>query len=389
MRPASVSAIINLLEPAAALAPLTAARPVGMLPFGGRYRLIDFRLSSIVNAGIKNVLVTLPRSGRSVADHLRSGHDWNLNTIQGGLFLSPYNDLKLIAPEKKLALIHHYYDDSIVFLKRSHSEYTVVMSTRNVGNIDLKALLRYHQERDSAITAVYKRIAPDQLVAPNTVLSLTATGLATAVVPLKQVQWQPTEAVAKSMAVYLLSTVDLIDLLQAANQRGDLVNLEQLMRQAVAQNQTNAFEYTGFQANIHDLHSYFAANLALLDDANFRALFESSRRIYTKTHNEIPTYFADGARCHNCLCGPGGTIAGQVRHSVLARNVSVAAGAVVTNAVIMAGSRVGAGSQLTNVIVDKDAVIGPNLILKGTPKQPLVIQKGQQVFQQTEVMSRD
>lgn len=160
MRREQVSAIINLLEPSDALQPLTAVRPVGMLPFGGRYRLVDFQLSSVINAGIQNVMVTVPRSGRSVADHLRSGRDWSLNTIRGGLFLSPYNDLKLVAPEKKVALLHHYYDNSIQFLKCSQSEYSVVMSTRNVGNIDLKALLRYHEERNSPVTAVYKRVDP-------------------------------------------------------------------------------------------------------------------------------------------------------------------------------------------------------------------------------------
>ncbi|KLD61034.1 hypothetical protein WP50_05520, partial [Lactiplantibacillus plantarum] len=109
-------------------------------------------------------MVTVPRSGRSVADHLRSGRDWSLNTIRGGLFLSPYNDLKLVAPEKKAALLHHYYDNSIQFLKCSQSEYSVVMSTRNVGNIDLKALLRYHEERNSPVTAVYKRVDPASLI---------------------------------------------------------------------------------------------------------------------------------------------------------------------------------------------------------------------------------
>lgn len=390
MRRKSVSAIINLLEPAADLQPLTAKRPVGMLPFGGRYRLIDFQLSSVVNAGIQNVLVTVPRSGRSVADHLRSGHDWNLDTIRGGLFLSPYNDLKLVAQDKKAQLIHHYYDNSILFLKRSRSEYSVVMSTRNIGNIDLSALLRYHEERNSPITAVYKRVAPNDLIPENTVLQLTAKGQATAVVPFSEVKLAPgTKQVAKSMAIYLMRTVDLIELLQSADQRGDLVSLEQLMRQAVIQHSANAFEYTGFQANIHDLNSYFAANMAILNEANFRALFYSSRRIYTRIKNEVPTFFASGAQCRESLCGTGGYIEGTVEHSVIFRNVQINRGAHVKNAVIMQGSRIGSGCQLENVLVDKDAVIGPNLILKGRADKPLVIQKGQHVFKQAEVVVDD
>lgn len=390
MRRGSVSAIINLLEPDLGLQPLTDQRPIGMLPFGGRYRLIDFQLSSVINAGIDNVMVTVPRSGRSVADHLRSGRDWDLNSIRGGLFLSPYNDLKLVAAEKKASLIHHYYDNSILFLKRSQSEYSVVMSTRNVGNIDLQALLRFHEERDRPVTAVYKRVDPQALIPGNTILQLTAKGTATAVIPLSKAKLNPqTKTVAKSMAIYLMSTVDLIELLQSANQRGDLVNLEQLMRQAVMQNSANAFEYTGFQANVHDLKSYYAANMAILDEANYRALFYTPRRIYTKVKNEVPTFFAAGAQCRESLCGTGGYIEGAVAHSVIFRNVLINREVHVQNSIIMQGVRIGAGTTLKYVIADKNAVIGPNLVLTGTAVKPLVIRKGQHVFQQAEVFNRD
>ncbi|WP_047998633.1 glucose-1-phosphate adenylyltransferase subunit GlgD [Lactiplantibacillus herbarum] len=390
MKRERVSAIINLLEPEDQLQPLTAVRPVGMLPFGGRYRLIDFQLSSIVNAGIQNVMVTVPRSGRSVADHLRSGSDWSLNTIRGGLFLSPYNDLKLVAPEKKLTLIYHYYDDSILFLKRSQSEYTVIMSTRNVSNIDLKALLRYHEERNRPVTVVYKRVARSDLTPENTVLQLTANDEATAVLPLNKLKAAPsTKQLAKSMSIYLLSTVDLIALLQEANQRGAMISLEQLLCQFVIQHTANAFEYTGYQANIHDIQSYFAANMSVLNETNFRALFYSSRRIYTKVKNEVPTFFTTGTRCQDSLFGTGGYIEGQVQHSVVFRNVAINQNTKVKDSVIMQGTRIGTGCQLENVVIDKNAVIGPNLSLKGTPEKPLVIRKGQQLFQQVEVAADD
>jgi len=390
MKRGSVSAIINLEEPWEALEPLTTARPVGMLPFGGRYRLLDFPLSSAINAGIQNVMVTSPRSGRSVSDHLRSGRDWNLDTIRGGLFMYPYNDLKLVAPEKKATLIHHYYDNSILFLKRSHSEYSVVMSTRNVGNIDLKALLRYHEERDNPVTTVYKSVDPKQLMPQNTILQLTDKGMATAVIPTAKAKLPKTaKKAAKNMDIYLMSTVDLIEILDEANRRGDLISLEELMKQAVIQHNANAFEYTGFQANIHDLASYFAANMSILDEANFRALFYSSRRIYTKVKNEVPTFFAEGSQFRASLCGTGGYIEGQVDHSVIFRNVLINRGSQIKDAVIMQGTRIGAGTKIENVIIDKNVVIGPNLILKGTPTEPLVISKGQHIFRQTEVVTSD
>lgn len=387
MRHNTVSAIINLVEPWENLEPLTVDRPVGTLPFGGRYRLIDFPLSSITNAGIQNVMIVSPRSGRSVADHLRSGNDWNLDTIRGGLFNFPYNDLSLVAPQKKETLIHHYYDNTILFLKRSSSEYTVVMGTRNICNIDLKALLRYHQERDNPVTTVYKSIDASEADPDTSVLQLTSNGMAAAILPAANENITPNEnnKYAKSLKIFLMSTIDLIDLLKEANERGDLISLEDLMLQAVMQHNANAFEYTGFYANVHDIESYYNANMSVLKEDNFRSLLYTQRRIFTKVKNEIPTFFARSSRVKGSLCGTGGYIEGKIDHSVIFRNVFVNRNSEIKDSVIMQGTRIGAGSKIENAIIDKNVVIGPNLKLKGTPEKPIVIGKGQRIFQQKEV----
>ncbi|APX71703.1 glucose-1-phosphate adenylyltransferase subunit GlgD [Companilactobacillus allii] len=387
MKHNTVSAIINLVEPWEELKSLTENRPVGTLPFGGRYRLIDFPLSSIANAGIRNVMITSPRSGRSVADHLRSGNDWNLDTIRGGLFNFPYNDLSLVSPEKKEALIHHYYDNTILFLKRSNSEYSVVMGTRNICNIDLAALLRYHKERDNPVTTVYKSVDAKSVDPDTKVLQVTDNGMATAVVAASNTNVSPNEdgKLAKSLNIYLMSTVDLIDILNEANMRGELISLERLMLRAVIQHNANAFEYTGFYANIHDIGSYYDASMSILGEDNFRALFYSQRRIYTKVKNEIPTFFAKSSQVKGSLCGTGGYIEGQIKHSVIFRNVLINRNSKITNSVIMQGTRIGAGTTIENVIIDKNVVVGPNLQLKGTPENPLVIGKGKRIFRQTEV----
>jgi len=387
MKHNSVSAIINLVEPWEQLEPLTTDRPVGTLPFGGRYRLIDFPLSSITNAGIQNAMIISPRSGRSVADHLRSGNDWNLDTIRGGLFNFPYNDLSLIAPQKKETLIHHYYDNTILFLKRSNSEYSVIMGTRNICNIDLRALLRYHQERDNPVTTVYKSIDAKEADPNTSVLQLTDNGMATAILPAASKNVVPNEngKFAKSLNIYMMSTVDLIDILKEANERGDLISLEDLMLQAVMQHSANAFEYTGYYANIHDIESYYNASMSILAEDNFRSLFYTQRRIYTKVKNEIPTFFAKSSHVKGSLCGTGGYIEGKIDHSVIFRNVFINRKSQIKDSVIMQGTRIGAGTKVENAIIDKNVVIGPNMQLMGTPEKPLVIGKGERIFRQTEV----
>lgn len=389
MRQSNICAIVDLNVPDDALKPLTKQRPVGTLPFAGRYRLLDFALSDIANAGIRDVGLYMPASSRSVQDHIRSGSTWNLDTIVGGIFTFPYVATKNYDDSKNR---QRYYDDYLSFLKRSNTRFTVVISGRNIENINLDEVLRFHMASHHDMTVLYKRQGISEVQAGEEVLDLTPTGDVIQITEAQRLIDQhdgPTLPMA--MGVYMLRTDLLIELLQTASSQEDFVRLPAILRTAVSTYHVNAYEYTGFYAHINTIKRYYDANMAILNEVNYQALLYSERHVFTKNKNEVPTFFASVSDVNNSLLGTGSQIYGQINESVIFRHVQVALEAQINRSIIMQGSKIGAGSKLSHVILDKGVEVGPNLELIGTPEHPLVFGKNEIITEskQSELVERE
>ncbi|KRM31077.1 ADP-glucose pyrophosphorylase [Agrilactobacillus composti DSM 18527 = JCM 14202] len=383
MRQNNVSAIIDLNEPSDALLPLTQFRPVGTLPFAGRYRLIDFPLSAISNAGIRDVGMFMPRSARSVQDHVRSGDAWNLDSIRGGIFTFPYVANKDYSDP---ANRRRYFDDYLTFLRKSDSSYTIVIGARNVDNINVQEVQQFHVEGNNPITVLYKRQLPDKVNANEEALNISDAGDVTTIMKASEITPDPVNhMVPMHMGVYFLRTSLLIDLLQNASQREEFIRLPEILHEALEVYNANGYEYTGFYANINTIKRYFDANMAMLDEANYQALLFSQREIYTKNLNEIPTFFSKGSDVNTSLLGTGCRIEGQANHSVIFRRVIIDRSAKVENSIIMQGSKIGPGSKLNYVILDKGVVIGPHLTIEGTPEKPIIFEKNMSVLRASDI----
>lgn len=373
MRQSDICAIIDLNVPDAALKPLTRYRPVGTLPFAGRYRLIDFPLSDIANAGIRDVGLYMPASSRSVQDHIRSGSTWNLDAIVGGIFTFPYVAAKNYDEPRNR---QRYYDDYLSFLKKSNTRFTVVISGRSIENVNLEEVLQFHIGSHHDLTTLYKRQAATTAQPDEEVLALNADGDVVQITTAQALQTQhAATTLPMAMGIYMLRTNLLIELLQTASLQKEFIRLPAILKAAVTAYHANAYEYTGFYAHINTIQRYYDANMAILDETNYQALLYSQRHIFTKNKNEVPTFFATTADVNNSVLGTGGQIYGQVNESVIFRHVTIAEDAKVDHAIVMQGSTIGAGTQLRYVILDKGVTVGAHLVLAGTPEQPLVFGK--------------
>lgn len=377
MTQGELSAVIDLNEDGEALLPLTAYRPIGTLPFAGRYRLIDFPLSAVTHAGVHSVGLFMPQSSRSVQDHIRDGASWNLDLIQGGVFMFPYIATRDYTDP---ALRQRYYDDYTTFLRRSGSTYTVIIGSSNIASVDLPAVLAYHQAGDAPITLVYKKLPSADFLPDDWTLTLSEQGTASAILQQKDRRERPSDTLPAFMDTYLLATADLIDLLDVAAGAKTFVTLPELLRDYVLANNANAFEYTGYLARVTNMQRFFDASLGMLNDVNYQSLMFSAVPVLTKSKNEVPTFFARGAAVNDALLGTGAYIEGEITHSVISRSVVVHQGAVVENSIIMQGAKISTGSTVKNAILDKGVVIGPNLKLEGKPEAPLVIGKNRSIL---------
>lgn len=367
-------AIIGNLHRHKELLPLTENRPLATLPFDCKYRLIDFNLSSVVNANVNSVFMVFNEGEtQSVFDHIGGGKEWNLDGVRNRFFIHVYQDFL-----KQKAENRHYYNTVIDYLKKSKSDYTVFMGSKMLCNIDLRALLKIHQVQENELTVVYKRMPRENVYPTDMVLTVADDGKVTDALAAKDTHLD--ETVNLGTDIYIIKTDTLIQHLQTGQNEGVSSNLETYLRGLLTQVDCSAYEYTGYLSNIYDIKSYFQANMDMLDPQKFSSLLYSSQKIYTKLKNEVPTYYSEDSNVENSQFATGSIIEGSVRRSLLSRKVHVAKDAVVEDSILTPKAEIGEGATVKFAILDKNVVVAPGVKIIGSKEKPVVIKKGSHVI---------
>ena len=362
----TVMGIINLLKQDSAIKDLAKNRSLSCIPFAGRYRLIDFSLSSMVNSGIKNVGIMLPEHPRSVLDHLRSGKDWDLARRHDGLFCLPAFDDGSPAHEGDLKSFYHNLD----FFEHSKQKYVLLAAGNCIYNMKFDQVLRFHQNTDADITMVYTAV-PEEIDGEGVVLETAENGL------VRDIAQKPIiyEGAKASLGVYLMEKQLFTDMVRYAYEHGgtDLL-LDGIMRR-MEDYSIYGFAHEGYAAQITSTSTYYKASMEALQPENWAELFLSKQAIYTKVKDEVPVQYKDSARVTNSLIANGCVIRGEVENSILFRGVHIGEGVKVKNSIIMQKCDIKDNSLVENVICDKNVIITPEKWLKGAPNYPLIIAK--------------
>ena len=379
MKMNSICAILNLTEDETALNPLTSVRPIASLPFASRYRLIDFNLSSISHAEIKSVGMFIAGSGRSVYDHIRSGSIWDLESgLAGGIFT--YSQQLLKAIQEKNGDAPDFYMNHKEFIERSRGEYVVIMGSKILANVDIKAVMQHHLAKEGDITVVYKSLPKAFLEnrPHEKVLKIDRDEYLLHLTDAKDAP-EDLERLAMNMNMYFMRADKMLELIQRAELEGLTLDSDKLIEHYLPEYQVNTYEYTGYMANIDSIDAYFKANMEMLEKNKFSALFHGSQSVITKVKNGAPTYYSKGAHVRNSQVATGCVIEGTVVDSLIFRKVNIAKDAEVRNSMVMQGSRIGEGAVLEYCILDKNVTIGPGVTLKGTKDNLVVIEKNKTI----------
>lgn len=375
MKMNSICAILNLTEDETALYPLTRVRPIASLPFASRYRLVDFNLSSISHAEIKSVGMFIAGSGRSIYDHIRSGSIWDLESgLAGGIFTYSQQLLKAIQEQNGDA--PDFYMNHKEFITRSKGEYVIVMGSKILANVDIKAIMQHHLAKDGALTVVYKTVPrsflenrPDEKV-----LKIDRDEYLVRLTDAKDAP-EDLERLAISMNMYFMRADKMLELIQRAEAEDVQLDSGKLIEHYMPEYQINTYEYTGYMANIDSIPAYFNANMEMLEKNKFSSLFHGSQNVITKVKNGAPTYYSKEAHVKNAQFATGCFVEGTVEDSLIFRKVNIAKGAEVRKSIIMQGAEIGEGAILEYCILDKNVTIGPGVTLKGTKDNIVVIEK--------------
>ncbi len=338
-------------------------RPVASMPYLGRYRLVDFALSNMVNAGIRNVGMIMPNNYRSLVDHVGSGKDWDLDRKNGGLFIMPGTAFGTSRTGARF-LIRDLVQNREFFTK--NKEKYVVLATANfICNVDVKKLIATHEESGANITVLTKKASCDGNV--DVVTFELEDGRVKSMrqgVKFDQDAFLDYAVIDRELLLELLDSfaaVDHLDLFEA-------LNSEYGRFRVVAAN------FDGYMKPIFDKPSYFKANMDLLDPEVLVELADA-RPIKTKAHDNPPAKYEPGCKVSNSLIASGDRIYGAVQGSVLGRNVIVEPGASIRNSVLMQGVIVKTGAKIENAIIDKNNVVPAGTELRGTDDDILYLKK--------------
>jgi len=370
MKTSKMCAIFSNQHEYSQLKPLTDERALSTLYFAGKYRLMDFALSSIVNADINHVYTLISQEKvRSYLDHLGGGKEWGLDTIGSYEYLDFYQNLM-----RRRSRGENYFDDLILFLKTCKMPYTVFIGNKMAANFDLKAILHFHQSNGNRITPVFKRVEKDNLAPDDHIFVLSDNNVVTE--QREAIELTSEGPFNLSANVYVMDTDWLIHELEKAQKSGASYDVSERLAALAVKEKANAYEYTGYLRNIHDIPSYYQANLDMLEKDKRDSLLYGNQKIITRIRNEVGTYYDKESDVKNTLISTGCTVKGEVKNSIVSRRVNFAKDSVAKNAVIMANCKIKSGADVEYAILDKNVVIEKGVTVKGKPDSPVVIKKG-------------
>lgn len=351
---------------------LTLHRTTASLPFGGRYRLIDFTLSNLVNSGITTIGIITRSNYSSLMDHIRMGRDWDLNRKNSGIAVFPPFVLNTSREmyKGKIEALHTVLD----FLKKAKEEYVVLSNCNIASNIDFEEIFAKHIENEADITIVCKE--GRTTTSRRVVLNKDSNNI---IRDMYISEASSSDEKLISLNIYLIKKDLLIELIESAYARGYLDFEKDILFKMTEQYKLYAYEAQGYAAIIDDVKTYYGESMKILNYDIRKQLFNSYKKIYTKVKDSVPTIYQSNAKIKNSIIADGCIINGAVENSILFRNVKIEEGAVVKNSIIMEYGSVQKDASLQYAITDKEVTISENRNISGFITYPIVIVKGKTV----------
>lgn len=353
---------------------LSEHRPVASVPFGGRYRVIDFMMSNLVNSGCYQVAVLMRDKYQSLLDHLGSGKDWDLSRKRGGMFLLPPN---AFAP-KSSPLVTENYRTSLEalgsisdMLNKNKSEHVLICSADIVANIPLDEVMKEHKKSEADVTIVCTKNPEGG--AFDMFLDLSPRH---EVEDIRNGDNMGGKCKYKSMGIYIMKRKYLQSLLS------DCVthNLRSFERDAMQHvfkrgDKVHGYVFDKYSAKIENVKAYFSASMDMLDKDIRDQVFLKNRPILTKIYDEAPTYYGEDAEVSDSLIADGSRIEGTVENSIIFRGCTIAKDAVVKDSIVLPNSSIGEGVELSYVVTDKGVTVRENRKMMGSATYPVAIAK--------------
>lgn len=355
---------------------LTRMRTMASVPFGCRYRFIDFTLSNMVNSGVTSIGIITQTNYQSLTDHIGTGKDWDLASRAGGIKLIPPNITAFAQDNRRVEVTSRLESlkSATVYISRRKEDLVVLSDCDVICNVDFSDMIDFHEKTGADITLAVKRMTLNAETAEkNVVIKSDKDGR------VNDLLIYPRDVAGDhdiSLNIMVLKREKLLDIIADAAAHGyTSFNVDVLLKN-INTYKIMSYSYEGYFACVSSLAEYYACSMELLDGDVFRALLAvKDRPIYTKVRNSPPTRYSEGSYVKNSLLADGCVIRGTVENSIIFRGVTVDKGAVIKNSIVMQDGYINKNCSLNCAILDKNAVLKEGTVLSGHPSIPFYVPK--------------
>lgn len=359
--------ILSAIENKENLRRLADHRAIASIPLGGKYRVVDFMLSNMSNAGITTIGLFTDNNSRALRDHVGTGRAWDLNRRHGGIFVFSFNrntnanyDIQMLK-------------DNLEFLYKAKEENVICSSTYMIINIDLDKVVRQHEASNADITVVYKKINDADINFLNCeTLDFNMDGKLVDV--FKNTGKKKNANVCTE--IFIMKKELLLNLIEKCAYIEYAYKLKGVIYENTEKLNILGYEHKGYLACVNSLLSYYNINMDMLSvDITKDLFFNDSNPIYSKSKDSPPTKYFETSEVKNALLANGCIIKGKITNSVISRYTVIEEGAEVENCIILQNCTIKSGVKIKNVIIDKNVVLEEGTELKGSEIYPLVVEK--------------
>ncbi len=357
----------------ASLGELTNKRTMASIPFGGRYRQVDWALSNLSCAGVRHVGIISRHNYQSLMNHIGDGEEWGLELEEGGLeFLTPYAQTTVDTYRGKLESLSNAMD----FLQYGEDDYVVMIDSAILSNVDLVDIVNNHVASGKDVTVVAKAGIANGEKQLDLALKVE-NGEVTDMV----VNYAAGKDYLASMDIFVANKKWLVNQVKEMIAR-DKFHMDRDLVMGGWQHgvvSVNVYEFGGVAMFNESIEEYFNNSMSLICKDVRNDIFNGCHPIYTKVRDRVPTYYGEECEVEDSLIADGCMLDGEVEESILFREVTVGKDAEVENCILFNDVVVGEGAELKYAILEKNVTVTPGAKLIGTKKNPIIVKRGETV----------
>ncbi|MGI6510599.1 MAG: glucose-1-phosphate adenylyltransferase subunit GlgD [Erysipelotrichaceae bacterium] len=363
--------IVNFENDAVRIEGLSNFRSIPAMSFLGRYRVVDFVLSNMVNSGIDHIKVLIKEKPRSLIEHIGIGSHYNINSKSGSL--------QILYSDKNITNKLYFTDVNLLnqysaYIKESNQEYVVIAPSYMINKINYQDVVEQHIKTGADVTAVYKQVDDGH----KRFIGCEEFDLINNRVVLMKVSHGSTSVKNISLETYVMHKDFLLDLIDEAAHRSAAYSIGAFLANDdnIKYINIQGYKYEGYLSCLNSLEEYYNTNLELINHNKAKELFDHNWPVFTKTSDSPPAYYAPRADVKHCMVANGCVVQGKIENSILGRAVKIKKGAVVRNSVILPNAIIGEDAIIENAVIDKDAKILVNKEIIGNEDQIAYVRRG-------------